>query len=371
MSTAPSSNKRSFDGDLDAQLQAVLDGGATAASQWKGLATLAFDATSLDDADLIPMTLRLVVMHDLAAKFSITARIWAEFMTRVKDLMHPNPYHNFQHICDVAQTTSAILTDKSLSQKLNDLDKFTLIICALLHDLDHPGKNNAYQVNAGTELAIVYNDVSVLENHHCATSSRLMVESGVLDGVPAESKKQFRANFIEAILATDMSKHFAINGELAKFNEAEERHTSLSAADRQLVMKSVLHMADISNPAKEWTVSKLWSDRVAAEFLAQGDVEKKELLPVSPMCDRDTTHQDESSLGFCDFIVAPYLFNVSFLAPHVLVPACRVLAANRDVWHNMLAERHGNNEEKMQPWVAKRDAFVGKVDAFLAKFPAC
>ena len=35
--------------------------------------------------------------------------------------------------------------------------------------------------------------------------------------------------------------------------------------------------------------------------------EKKEGLPVSMLCDRDSTWQDESSVNFIDFIVCPFL----------------------------------------------------------------
>jgi high affinity cGMP-specific 3',5'-cyclic phosphodiesterase 9 len=38
------------------------------------------------------------------------------------------------------------------------------------HDLDHPGVNNAFQMNALTNLALAYNDMSPLENHHCGTT---------------------------------------------------------------------------------------------------------------------------------------------------------------------------------------------------------
>ena len=34
---------------------------------------------------------------------SVSKSHWDAFFKRVQDLMHPNPYHNFTHICDVAQ----------------------------------------------------------------------------------------------------------------------------------------------------------------------------------------------------------------------------------------------------------------------------
>jgi hypothetical protein len=54
-----------------------------------------------------------------------------------------------------------------LVEKLSMIEKFSLILSAIGHDMDHPGLNNAYQINALTELAVAYNDSSPLENHHC------------------------------------------------------------------------------------------------------------------------------------------------------------------------------------------------------------
>lgn len=84
------------------------------------------------------------------------------------------------------------LTD--LRNKLGGTDLLIMLTSALCHDLDHPGYNNVYQVaslpvqlafnkdlcshflscftqiNAQTDLALRYNDMSPLENHHCAVA---------------------------------------------------------------------------------------------------------------------------------------------------------------------------------------------------------
>ena len=44
------------------------------------------------------------------------------------------------------------------------------ILAAACHDVDHPGVNNIFLIESSDKLAIRYNDVSVLENHHVATS---------------------------------------------------------------------------------------------------------------------------------------------------------------------------------------------------------
>ncbi len=43
-----------------------------------------------------------------------------------------------------------------------------------VHDFDHRGFNNAFEVNSKSELAIRYNDASVLENHHVAATFAIM-----------------------------------------------------------------------------------------------------------------------------------------------------------------------------------------------------
>jgi hypothetical protein len=45
---------------------------------------------------------------------------------------------------------------------------FGIILAAIIHDFDHPGLNNAFMINSRSEIAIRYNDVSVLENYHIA-----------------------------------------------------------------------------------------------------------------------------------------------------------------------------------------------------------
>ena len=45
---------------------------------------------------------------------------------------------------------------------------------AICHDLDHQGLNNDFLVKTSSPLAIQYNDLSPLENHHLAQTFRLL-----------------------------------------------------------------------------------------------------------------------------------------------------------------------------------------------------
>jgi calcium/calmodulin-dependent 3',5'-cyclic nucleotide phosphodiesterase len=49
---------------------------------------------------------------------------------------------------------------------LSDLEIFTSLIAAIIHDYDHSGTTNNFHINSDSKLAILYNDRAVLENHH-------------------------------------------------------------------------------------------------------------------------------------------------------------------------------------------------------------
>jgi len=42
-----------------------------------------------------------------------------------------------------------------------------------------------------------------------------------------------------------------------------------SAVEREITLNMMLHAADISNPCKNWDLSKKWSDMVTEEFFRQ------------------------------------------------------------------------------------------------------
>lgn len=53
------------------------------------------------------------------------------------------------------------------------MDEATALIAAAAHDIDHPGKSSAFLANSDNPLAILYNDITVLESHHAALTFKL------------------------------------------------------------------------------------------------------------------------------------------------------------------------------------------------------
>jgi len=71
---------------------------------------------------------------------------------------------------------------------MSKLDLLAILIAALCHDLAHPGVNNLYQVHASTKVAIMYNDISVLENYSCSMTFALAAKHGIFRHL---SQKQY------------------------------------------------------------------------------------------------------------------------------------------------------------------------------------
>ena len=47
----------------------------------------------------------------------------------------------------------------SIQSIFDQMDEVGALIAAVVHDLDHPGRTNSFLVNAGSELALLYNDL--------------------------------------------------------------------------------------------------------------------------------------------------------------------------------------------------------------------
>ena len=151
-----------------------------------------------------------------------------------------------------------------------------LLLAAAIHDFDHPGYTNSFLVARGDPLAILYNDRSVLENHHVASAWKLMISDKrhqFLNGLDSALLTKIRLRTIDLVLSTDLTKHFDI---LKKW-EARFTNGSVDIKDeetRNTMMRMIIKFSDIANPAKEYESHKKWSRLVSQEFYMQGDEER-------------------------------------------------------------------------------------------------
>lgn len=274
--------------------------------------------------------------HDLGLvrDFSINPITLKRWLLCVHDNYRNNPFHNFRHCFCVTQMMYSMIWLCGLQEKFSQMDILVLMTAAICHDLDHPGYNNTYQINARTELAVRYNDISPLENHHCAVAFQILArpECAIFANVQPEGFKQIRQGMITLILATDMARHAEImdsfKEKMEDFDYSCEEHTTL--------LKMILiKCCDISNEVRPMEVAEPWVDCLLEEYFMQSDREKSEGLPVAPFMDRDKVTKATAQIGFIKFVLIPMFETVTKLFPVVKEIMLQPLWASRDRYEEL------------------------------------
>uniref|UniRef100_A0A8C4ICN0 Phosphodiesterase n=1 Tax=Dicentrarchus labrax TaxID=13489 RepID=A0A8C4ICN0_DICLA len=233
-----------------------------------------------------------------------------------------NSYHNSSHAADVLHATAYFLCKERVKQSLDPIDEVAALIAATVHDVDHPGRTNSFLCNAGSELAILYNDTAVLESHHAALAFQITTRDdkcNIFKNIERNEYRTLRQAIIDMVLATEMTKHFehvnkfvnSINKPLAALEENggngdEESVKSVltSPENRILVKRMLIKCADISNPCRPQELCIEWAGRISEEYFAQTDEEKRQGLPVvMPVFDRNTCSIPKSQISFIDYFI--------------------------------------------------------------------
>ncbi|KAI8575260.1 hypothetical protein K450DRAFT_262693 [Umbelopsis ramanniana AG] len=189
--------------------------------------TSEFEALSKSRAELYGYVLGMFVALKLDTAIGATASQLLDFIIDVDHGYLNNPYHSFFHAVDVTAVIYYMVIDLHATQYLSTLDIGALLIAALCHDIGHPGYNNVYQVNRKSDLAVRYNNTSVLESHSCTLTMDLLTHHQLLRRLKKVSQEagktvteqQFRSSIIKMILATDMIFHYELQEQLGSLIE--------------------------------------------------------------------------------------------------------------------------------------------------------
>uniref|UniRef100_A0A8C2HG18 Phosphodiesterase n=1 Tax=Cyprinus carpio TaxID=7962 RepID=A0A8C2HG18_CYPCA len=251
--------------------------------------------------------------RDLLKTFGIPVDTFITYVMTLEDHYHANvAYHNSLHAADVTQSTHVLLSTPALDAVFTDLEILAALFAAAIHDVDHPGVSNQFLINTNSELALMYNDESVLENHHLAVGFKLLHEENcdIFQNLTKRQRQSLRKLVIDMVLATDMSKHMSLLADLKTMVETKKVTSSGVLMldhynDRIQVLRNMVHCADLSNPTKPLAVYRQWTERIMEEFFRQGDKERERGMEISPMCDKHTASVEKSQVGFIDYIVHP------------------------------------------------------------------
>mmetsp|Transcript_5472 Transcript_5472/g.6363 ORF Transcript_5472/g.6363 Transcript_5472/m.6363 type:complete len:628 (+) Transcript_5472:48-1931(+) len=324
--------------------------------------------------------------YNFLETYKIPPKCMIDFLRAIEDRYLPdtiNPYHNNIHAADVLQTTHSFLEMGSQYQLFDGgaspptsaltLQMFSLLVGAAIHDVGHPGYNNAFQSKTFSQIALTYNDKSILENYHTSLAFQMVLGENAINSEWNIFKNMIPGEFVEckrfiteAILDTDMTFHFARYNEIKTLSipsrnnintgndNDDDVNSSKDSTNKEMayswkVLKFILHMADISNLAKRQSISNQWTDCVLEEFFRQGDQEREMgLLPISPLCDRNTTSRADSQMGFISFVIRPSFEALQRHLPYTTDVILPLIKNNYEFWESQknTEEEKSNNKNK-------------------------
>lgn len=306
---------------LDAEVQMVLsnDGDPLPShKEWD------FDAFLVGD-DAFPAVV-FSILHDcgVVGALRLDPQTLLRFADSARERYWPtNAFHNHFHGLHVCQAVSRLLcvTGAVAPDVLPPLEVFALLISGLCHDIDHPGTSNGFLSAIEDELAIRYNDQSVLENHHAALTCELMrdVDAGtdVVSALSPAQRRRVRQVVITSILGTDMSKHFGYCIPAVKALElplcprvdrdGKARNDASIMKDRDRLHEILLHTADLTGQVLDWPIAERWSEAIVTEFRSQASLEIATRVPITQHMHNINTPGECAELqsGFCDYVLAP------------------------------------------------------------------
>ncbi|KAH8060701.1 calmodulin-dependent cyclic-nucleotide phosphodiesterase [Aureococcus anophagefferens] len=239
--------------------------------------------------------------HGLRTTFGLDAAKMGRFLARVEgDYGNDNPYHNSVHGADVLVATHLFLAKFDVLPHLAPIMLLAGFLAAIVHDFNHPGTNNAFEVKVASPLAVRHSDDSVLERHHLAAAFEILY------------RKEGNFDFIKK-LEKIPRKGPEPDAPWPLPRDAKD--------DPKLALTVAVKFADIGHALKPFDQHEKWSMLVTEEFYKIGDREKALGVPVSFLCDRDKdTNMAKSQIGYFKFVCNPFYKAVAELVGAKLGP---------------------------------------------------
>ncbi|ETV94666.1 hypothetical protein H310_11652 [Aphanomyces invadans] len=278
------------------------------------IATTEFNVFAYSFAQLHGILADMFHSMNLLTAFDIAPTTFAAFVAAVEHHHRDVRYHNFYHAFSVTQMAYTLLAPNPVAS-VEDLDLIAALVACLGHDLDHPGHSNDFEVATASDLALRYNDVSVLENHSIAVLFSILRDP-VTNIFATLTKAQYaaaRSTIVQCIIHTDMQYHADLVAHLAYHVDVSELEFQ-----KQTFLNLVVHASDVGALGHPHDAVVQWVDRILDEFQSQASKSVALDIPLAPhllgLDDKRT--QSMVQLNFLNYIVLPLWAITAHLLPH-------------------------------------------------------
>jgi class 3 adenylate cyclase len=258
------------------------------------------------------------------------------YIVTIGNLYRDNSFHSFEHASHVTMSAVKLLSrivapdiDSSDDQDLHDhtygiksdpITQFTVVLSALVHDLDHTGVPNSTLIKEQASIAAAYKNKSVAEQNSVDIAWELLMQPEYADlrraiYVNEGEFRRFRQLLVNLVLATDiMDKDLGVarkarwNRAFAKASAAVEEAAGASgtssdgsAHDRNLkaniVLEHLIQASDVAHTMQHFTIYRKWNECLFGEMYKAYQAGRSDKDPAESWY--------EGEMGFFDHYVIP------------------------------------------------------------------
>ena len=257
-----------------------------------------------------------------------------EFVSVIASSYRDNSFHSFEHAGHVTQSVVKLLsrivtsdaidyeglcyTRKAAPGVLHEytygitsdpLTQFAVVFSALIHDVDHFGVSNAQLVKEKADIAVLYREKSVAEQHSVDLAWHLLMQPEFQDlraciYTTQSELSRFRQLVVNSVMATDiMDKELGAlrkkRWEKAFASEVDGASNSIDDVNRKatIVLEHLIQASDVAHTMQHWYVYIKWNERFFREMYKAFKDGRAEKDPSEGWY--------EGELGFLDFYIIP------------------------------------------------------------------
>eukprot|EP00526_Cylindrotheca_closterium_P004007 CAMPEP_0113645796 /NCGR_PEP_ID=MMETSP0017_2-20120614/24155_1 /TAXON_ID=2856 /ORGANISM="Cylindrotheca closterium" /LENGTH=1160 /DNA_ID=CAMNT_0000557583 /DNA_START=12 /DNA_END=3494 /DNA_ORIENTATION=- /assembly_acc=CAM_ASM_000147 len=250
-----------------------------------------------------------------------------EYVRTIASMYNDNPFHNFEHASHVTMSVMKLLSrivapdiegdesqlhDHTYGITSDPLTQFTVVLAALLHDVDHLGVPNSQLVKEVPELSDMYKDKSVAEQNSIDLAWALLMDDrfgNLRRSISSTTSElhRFRQLLVNTILATDIMDKELKALRNAKWDKAFSQDmmggrgvgalTEINNRKATVVIEHLIQASDIAHTMQHWQVYRKWNQRLFKEMYRayrEGHADKD-----------PSEGWYEGEIGFFDFYIIP------------------------------------------------------------------
>ncbi|CAH1646463.1 unnamed protein product [Spodoptera littoralis] len=315
----------------DAEVSRML--ACTGFHQHPHVTTLHFNPRALPLRELPCYAAKMFADLGYDEKFNIKPPKISRFILYVKKGYRDVPYHSWTHAFNVGQWAFAALMNYKLVAHgyFTDLQALMYLVAAFMHDIDHRGTTNSFQIHGETTLAALYSsEGSVMERHHLAQAMCILNTEGcdILESLPRRDYDRAIMMLRDNILATDLANYFKNFDEykIVSMDYQKSNRTHFAALQALL-----MNAADLGDQLKDWGCVKKTAAAVLTEFFKQGELEKMRGDSPTSAMDSDKCFIPELEIQFLQTICLPLYDLIGKIIPKAAV-CTKIIENHMERW---------------------------------------